>query len=396
MRQRLQPTTDEAEALLEHAAQARFVWNLALEQANQYRHDRGPTPGWAAQCRQLVQLRAEHNWIGTGSSSIQQQALKDLAQAFINWWKRPGHFGRPTWRKRGQHEGFRVVNVTERSVEILHRRAATVFVPKVGRVRFRITRPVPLGIKSYRIRRDAAGRWWLAFAVKPQALTRGEGEVGIDRGVARSLAFSDGTFSQTPSLSLPERRHLLRLQRKLARRVKGSVRRGRVKLAIARLRARESDRAKDWVEKQTTRIVRASRLVVIEKLQIRNMVRSVKGSIEEPGKNVRQKAGLSRVILAQRWGLFARRLREKSELAGVELIEVNPAYTSQQCYACGHTAPENRESQAKFRCQSCGRSANADTNAALNILAAGRAVNARGGTTVPLKREPTREVRRAA
>jgi len=86
----------------------------------------------------------------------------------------------------------------------------------------------------------------------------------------------------------------------------------------------------------------------------------------------------------------------KSELAGVELIEVNPAYTSQRCYSCGHTCASNRENQAEFRCVSCGHEANADINAAKNILAAGHAVNARGGTRVPLKREPTREVRRAA
>jgi putative transposase len=112
------------------------------------------------------------------------------------------------------------------------------------------------------------------------------------------------------------------------------------------------------------------------------MTHSARGTVDAPGTRVRQKAGLNRSILAARWGMFARRLREKAALAGVLLIEVIPAYTSRRCFACGHVAGENRERQAVFACVACGHSAHADVNAALNILAAGRAVAAQGGAAV--------------
>ena len=100
---------------------------------------------------------------------------------------------------------------------------------------------------------------------------------------------------------------------------------------------------------------------------------------DQPGafrpNGARAKAGLNRAILAQCWGEFLTRLKQKAALAGVDVIEVDPRHTSQQCKACGHTAPENRENQAEFRCVQCGHEQHADTNAACNILARGLVKN---------------------
>ncbi|SNQ49462.1 transposase (fragment) [Frankia canadensis] len=116
------------------------------------------------------------------------------------------------------------------------------------------------------------------------------------------------------------------------------------------------------------------------------MTRSARGTVEMPGHNVRQKAGLNRSILGSGWGSLVHRLEQK---APGRVEKIPAAYTSQRCSACGHTASGNRESQAVFRCAACGHTANADVNAAVNI-AAGRAVTARGGTAsaVPVNREP--------
>ena len=131
------------------------------------------------------------------------------------------------------------------------RKAGQVWVPKAGWVRFRWSRAVPPGAKSYRVTRDRAGRWHIAFAVIPDPVPApGNGQaVGIDRGVAVSAALSTGELLSCPGLTERERIKLRRLQRRLARARRGSNRRGRVKHAIARLRARESDRRKDWAEK---------------------------------------------------------------------------------------------------------------------------------------------------
>jgi IS605 OrfB family transposase len=265
-----------------------------------------------------------------------------------------------------------------------------VAVPKVGRVRFRWTRPVGEA-RSYRVTCDRAGRWHVAFAQLPRPLEREPtgALVGIDRGVANTLGTSDGKFLHAPTMTKAERSRHARLQRELARQKPRSGRYERTRLAIARLRAREADRVKDWIEKTTTALVLDHDLIVVERLAVRNMTRSARGTLANPGRNVNAKAGLNREILARRWGFFLQRLKDKASLAGVAVVEVPAAYTSQRCSACGHVAAESRESQAAFRCVACGDTEHADINAARNILAAGRAVTARGGAqSSPSNREP--------
>src|SRR5664280_2717509 len=143
---------------------------------------------------------------------------------------------------------------------------------------------------------------------------------------------------------------------------------------------------KDWVEKLSTDLARRFDLIRVEDLRVRNMTRSAKGTVDAPGTNVRPKAGLNRAILDQGWGVLVTRLEQK---APGRVEKVNAAYTSQRCHACGYTAAESRESQARFGCRSCGHTAHADLNAARNI-AAGHAGTAPGGPAVagPVNREP--------
>jgi transposase len=187
-------------------------------------------------------------------------------------------------------------------------------------------------------------------------------------------------------LTTPERKRLLRLQRRLTRAKRGSNRRARVKHAIAQLRARETDRRKDWIEKTSTGLARRFDLIRVENLHIQGMTRSAKGTRTNPGQNVRAKARLNREILRSGWGLLVRRLKDK---APGRVEKIDPAYTSQRCWACGQVDPKSRESQAVFRCTACGYACNADVNAARNI-AAGHAVTARGGDGAarPVNREP--------
>jgi putative transposase len=189
-----------------------------------------------------------------------------------------------------------------------------------------------------------------------------------------------------PGPTARERKKLMRLERRLARAKRGSKRRAQAKLAIARLRARETDRRRDWVEKVSTDIACSFDVIRIEDLNIKAMTRSAKGTAQNPGRNVRAKAGLNREILRAGWGLLVRRLVDK---APDRVEKINPAYTSQTCSGCGHRVPESRESQSRFRCRACGLQVNADVNAARNI-AAGHAVTARGGDGVarPVNREP--------
>ena len=388
-RYRLFPTPAQQAVLRDHCGHARYIWNLAVEQHSHWHPGRGNAPGYLEQCRQLTAARAENPWLAAGSQTVQQQALRDFTRAMKAFFDPANPAGRPSWRKAGRDEGFRIVGRGGQwDVRRVSRHAGQVWVPKAGWVRFRWSRAVPPDAKSYRVTMDRAGRWHVAFAVIPAPVPApGNGQVvGIDRGVAVSAALSTGQLLHAPALTARERTRLRRLQRTLARATRGSNRRGRVGHAIARLRARDSDRRKDWAEKTSTNVARRFDLIRVEDLQIGNMTRSAKGTRENPGRNVRAKAGLNRGILASGWGLLVRRLEEK---APGRVEKVSPALTSQRCSACGQVDRGSRESQAVFRCTACGFAGNADVNAAINI-AAGHAVTARGGDGVarPVNREP--------
>src|SRR5215831_17204778 len=167
-RYRLLPSEAQEPILREYCAHARFVWNLAREQQSWWRPGRGNPPGYLEQCRQLTAVRREHAWLAAGSQMVQQQALRDFAQAMQNFFA--GTHRKPTWRRAGRDEGFRIVALNPRRMRRLSRRTGEVLIPKCGWVRFRWSRPVPDGVKSFRVTLDRAGRWHVAFAAVPKPI----------------------------------------------------------------------------------------------------------------------------------------------------------------------------------------------------------------------------------
>jgi putative transposase len=386
MRFRLYPSAAQEVLLLEACGQARFVWNLALEQRLMWARWKGPTPGFNAQAAQLTEARAAEPWLAAGSQTVQQQALRDLDQGWTRFFA--GTHRRPRWRKAGQHERFRIVGPQALRVRQDNRARSSVLVPKVGWVSFRRSRAL-VEWKSYRITCDRAGRWHIALAVilEPIPAPGAGSVVGVDRGVTVAVALSTGEMTSPAGLGLKESERLLRLQRRLARARRGSNRRKKMRALIGGLKAREVDRRKDWVEKTSTDLARRFDVIRVEDLNVKGMTRSARGTMDKPGRNVAQKAELNRGILRSGWGRLVTRLEQK---APGRVEKVKAAYTSQTCHACKHIAAESRKSQATFVCVACGHQANADVNAARNI-AAGQAVTARGDLRVlarSVKREP--------
>jgi len=386
MRFRLYPSAAQKVFLLEQCGHARYVWNLGLEQRLMWRRWKGPTPGFNAQAAQLTEARRVEPWLAYGSQTVQQQALRDLDQAWQRFFA--GTHRRPTWRKAGEDEGLRIVGPQAVRVRQDNRARSSVLVPKIGWVSFKRSRAL-VDWKSYRITRDRAGRWHIAFAAIPDPIPAPGtgGVVGVDRGVTVAVALSTGEMTSPAGLSMKEAERLLRLQRRLARARRGSNRRRKVRTLIGQLKSRDGDRRKDWVEKTTTGLARRFDVIRVENLNVKGMTRSARGTMANPGRNVAQKAGLNRGILKSGWGLLAGRLEQK---APGRVEKVKAAYTSQTCHACKHIASESRKSQATFVCVACGHRANADVNAARNI-AAGHAVTARGDLRVlarSVKREP--------
>lgn len=375
-RYRLYPSGEQEQQLLLYCSHARYIWNIAVEQLGHSRPGRR-MPGPAEQSRQLTEARHEHDWLRDVPTVVGQQALRDFRQACTNWWG--GTHKRPTWRKKGLHEAFRITDGHGIRVEQLNRKWSKVWITGLGWVKFRRTRPVP-DARSFRITRDPAGRWHVAFAVKPDPIPApGNYEViGVDRGVAVTLAYSDGTM-----LHAPKPAPIKQAAQALARRKRGSNRRRAAKRRLARVHTRNTDRRRDFIEKASTDLARRADLIRVEDLRITNMTRSAKGTLDQPGRNVRAKAGLNRSIMAGGWGQFVARLEDK---APGRVEKLNPAFTSLTCSRCLHVDRNSRESQSLFRCTSCGHTANADVNAA-QVIAAGRA--ARGAENVSVsKRRP--------
>ena len=238
----------------------------------------------------------------------------------------------------------------------------------------------------------------LVFVNMPLPLPRtGNDIIGLDRGCVHTLASSDGTFEDMPKPSKTELKRLKHLQRRMARQDRvnearggrttkfASKRRQRTLAEFNTLQGRIVRRRNDWIEKTTTRLAQKNILIAMEDLDVKAMTRrpKPKSDPDKPGQylhnGAKAKAGLNRSILSNNWSRLMKRLKDKMDANGGRLVIVPAAYTSQACHKCGHVAKENRESQAVFHCVECGYRANADVNAAKNIL--GRALNQTGGGT---------------
>lgn len=379
VRCRMYPAAEQEPVLSAHCGHARFVWNLAVEQQSWWWPGRGSAPGPAARQRQLAEAREAEPWLREGSSSVQQQALRDFDRAMAAFSGPENPAGKPSFRSKRGTQGF-VVRDTK--VRRLNRRWAEVHVPKVGPVRFRWTRDLPAKLGMARVAVDRAGRWHVSFPAPQPALDRRPtgAVVGIDRGVRTAMVTSDGQHYRAPRVSDRRAARYLALQQRMARQRRGSKRREHTRRAMAQITARVTDRRRDWAEKVSTRLVTDHDLIVFEQLNTKGMVRKPKPKPDpdKPGaflrNRARAKAGLNRGILASAWGTLATRTQQKAEASGAAVVYVDPRFTSQQCRACGHTAKDNRESQAVFLCVSCGHSDHADANAARNVLARGLAL----------------------
>lgn len=370
-RYKLKPSIEQEGLFRQFSGVCRLVYNLALEQRRDWwRHYEGKTGAklnYAAQARELTALRSQYDWIAAVSQTCQQQALRDLDKAYGNFFA--GRAAYPSPRRKGVNDSFRFQG-RECEVRRLNGKWSAVRLPKIGWVKFRDTRHMASGVlKNITVSLDALG-WHVSFVREMEHIAPANvfPAVGIDRGIANTLALSTGEQMSVPaSLNAIDRRYRS-AQRIAARRKRGSRRRAQALRRAAKLAARRARIRRDWHHKAAHDLSCRFGTVVLEDLKIKNMTSTAKGTVEEPGRMVRQKAGLNRSILNQGWFSFETILAYKLEARGGHLCKVDPAYTSQTCSECSAIDRKSRESQARFICQHCGHSANADVNAAINIL----------------------------
>jgi putative transposase len=369
VKQRLYPDEQQAQVLREHCGQSRFVYNWGLARRKELTAEerkRGAKINCTTQCKDLANLRKELDWLGAGSSDVQQGALRDLDRAFKNFFAGKARF--PVFKKKFVRDGFAIKYL---KVRRLNKRNAEVLIPKLGYVRFR------LSVKWSELDQATSARvtyrnnrWFVSFTTPPRPKkASGQGAVGVDRGVAVTVMTSDGQAFHAPKSKKQQVRYE-NLQRRLATKAKGSANRRRVLDKMADVRFRIQNQRKDWVEKTTTPLAEQYSVVVLEDLDVLNMTKRVPAKQDEHGAYIPNgraaKRGLNRSILGSLWGSLRIRLADKTNV-----VLCSPAFTSQRCSHCGHTAKENRQSQAVFLCVQCGHSENADLNAAKNILESG-------------------------
>ena len=301
-----------------------------------------------------------------------QQRQRDLDGAVTEWLK--GKRGFPVFRsrKKAHHSTMRFVNFAK-YCKIEGNR---VKLPnKLGWMRFYKSQPIQGEVRNCTITKSPQGHWFIAFQckIKIEPARAGSGSVGIDMGVARNMTLSNGSVFAGVSSFKSYRDKLAVEQCKLSRKVKGSANWKKQKHKINRVYAKISNIRYDYQQKATTDISKNHAMVVVEALKIKNMTKSAKGTVDQPGQRVAQKSGLNRSILDQGWGEIRRQLEYKMLWQGGLYIEVDPKYTSQTCPACQHKAADNRTTQSNFTCVECGYSENADFVAANNILMRGLA-----------------------
>jgi putative transposase len=413
-RARLALTPAQVGVIDGQAHAARTTWNLLHDWWTMLPRDKRTLSAADAAIRQA---RKDIDWLAVLPAQAAQAVLKTYVQAWRNCWE--GRAGAPNFKSRLRTVmSVDIPQGRDLNIVRVHRRWGMVSIPKVGRVRFRWTKDLPVGkqastgnrITGARLVKDALG-WHIAFRIQTlhaRPEPHKGAEVGIDVGVNLPLALSDGnhfdhgrparladgTADRDKWLNPREKARLLRLQRRAAHRrshrtpgERTSYRLRNTYDQIRLLRATATRRAVDWQHKTTAEISRRYGTVVVEHLTITNMVKSARGTIGEPGKNVVQKAGLNRSISQEAWGRTVTMLKYKLAQRGGALVKVPAPGTSLRCSACGLTTPGSRQNQATFVCKNptCGFAANADWNAARNILhlyrigltaipAAGRAV----------------------
>jgi putative transposase len=343
----------------------------------------------------LALIDTQWPWMRVAPSHVYHQPFNDLSMAWNRCYK--GLSESPVKKHKGKaRDSFYLAN-TCIQVEGRH-----VKIAKLGNVRMREDLRFSGKIMSARVSRDA-DRWFISIAVEipdQQPVHKQPNvAVGVDLGVAVMAALSTGEMHENPKARERHERKLKGLQRKLSRQIEQAkikagipknkpIPRGtkievsqrmlETKRRIQRAHQDISGIRSNAQHQLTAELTKRFGVIAIEDLRLQNMTASARGDAENPGKQVAQKAGLNRSLLNVGMHEIRRQLEYKAQRAGAVVIPVNPQYTSQTCSACGVVDKASRQSQSEFVCMACGHTANADHNAARNILAAGLARQAEG------------------
>ena len=402
---RLYPTTRQAAALTVMLDVTRELYNALLQQRRDAYRLRKVRVTAKMQYAEITALRAEDQRLRAVYREAEDAVLHRLDLAINAVFRRcergekaghPRFKSRRRWRQMEFPHGDRALRFDQAQQRVT--------IPGVGSVKLRKGRQVPATYgRAWVVRKN--DRWSACFecerAVRPLPPTNEV--IGVDRGVHVLAALSDGRLIANAAVGEKRKAATARMQRELdAATVRDGKRRvinGRdhrrieARKRLARAREREANTRRDYAHKVARQLVNGADVIALEKLSLRAMTRSARGSVERPGRNVRAKAGLNRVVLDSGFGLLRQMIVAKAEEAARTVVEVAARFSSQECSHCGHVARESRR-RRRFCCVGCGNRNHADVNAALVIR--GRAQLARKSGLHPAEEAGRRRKEAAA
>lgn len=353
-RYELDPNVQQRILLAKHAGAARFAYNWGLARRIELYQEKGSSTNAIAQHRELNALKTtEYPWMYEVSKCAPQEALRDLDRAFRNFFRGRQNgqaVGFPRFKKKGRHDSFRLtgaIRVLERAVQL----------PRLGVIRLKEIPALDCRILSATVSREA-DRWFVSLAVEQEITdpTPVSGEaVGIDVGLNAFATLSTGEKIQAPKPLAGALKRLRRLSRRLSRRQKGSRNRKKAALQLARMHRRVRNIRQDFLHKLSTRLAKTKRVVAVEDLHVRGMVRN---------------RHLARAIADAGWGEFRRMLGYKCTWYGSELVMAPRFFPSSKiCSACGQVQEKMPLHIREWTCPACGAQHDRDINAARNLLA---------------------------
>lgn len=380
---RLRPTRGQHLRLQACVDSHRELYNAALQERRDAWKLARTGVSYGMQSAQLKQIREVRPDVAAWSFSSQHATLRRLNKAFGAFFRRvkagetPGYprfkaahrFDSVEWPKDG--DGCR-----------WKPEAGRVYLQGVGDVKATVHRSVEGRVKTIQVRRSGR-KWYLVLScddVAARPLDPTGTAAGVDVGVASFATTSAGEHVANPRWARAAAGRLEVAQQALGRKKRGSNNRRAARATVAARHRKIAAQRADFHHKLARRLVSEHDLVVVEDLGVKNMVSRARPrpDPDTPGRwlpnGAAAKTGLNRSIHDAGWAAFVNILKAKAEEAGRRVVEVDPRHTSTRCEVCGHTARENRVSQARFVCQNCGHAAHADEHAARNILRAGLAL----------------------
>lgn len=366
---RFYPTPEQELSLAQTFGCARFAYNYMLRQRTDAWFERKEKVGYHETSAMLTALKktSEYAWLNEVSSVPIQQSLRHLQTAFSNFFARRSKY--PTFKRKDGAQSAEYTtsafNWNGKSLKLAKMNAAL-------NIRFSRTIPKTAKVTTVTVSKDRAGRYFVSMLCtdQVQAKTPVAAKVGIDLGLSHFAILSTGEKIAAPNTFRKNEAKLAKLQRRLAKKTKGSANRKKAKLKVAKLHAKITDSRKDFLHKLSTRLVNENQVIAIETLAVSNMQKN---------------HNLAKSIADASWSEFVRQLEYKSLWYGCELVGIDRWYpSSKRCSDCGHTVKKMPLSVREWTCPECGTIHDRDINAARNVLAAGLAVSALGESVSPV------------